>query len=29
MQTKEDEEYHMDDGLIDAMNEYPEPFELV
>ena len=27
--AKEDEEYHMDDGLIDAINEYPEPFELV
>ena len=27
--AKEDEEYHMDDGLIDAMNEYPESFELV
>lgn len=27
--AKEDEEYHMDDDLIDAINEYPEPFELV
>ena len=24
-----DEEYYMDDDLIDAINEYPEPFELV
>ena len=21
--AKKDEEYHMDDGLIDAINEYP------
>lgn len=27
--AKEDEEYHMDDDLIDAINEYSEPFELV
>lgn len=27
--AKEDEEYYMDDDLIDAINEYPEPFELV
>ena len=27
--AKEDEEYHMDDDLIDAINEYPEPFELI
>ena len=27
--TKEDEEYYMDDDLIDAINQYPEPFELV
>ena len=27
--AKEDEEYYMDDGLIDAINEYPESFELV
>ena len=27
--AKKDEEYHMDDVLIDAINEYPEPFELV
>ena len=24
--AKEDEEYYMDDDLIDAINEYPEPF---
>ena len=27
--TKEDEEYYMDDDLIDAINQYTEPFELV
>ena len=27
--AKEGEEYYMDDDLIDAINEYPEPFELV
>ena len=27
--AKEDEEYYKDDDLIDAINEYPEPFELV
>ena len=27
--AKEDEEYYMDDDLIDAINEYPESFELV
>lgn len=27
--AKEDEEYYMDDDLIDAINEYPKPFELV
>ena len=27
--AKEDEEHYMDDDLIDAINEYPEPFELV
>ena len=27
--AKEDEAYYMDDDLIDAINEYPEPFELV
>ena len=27
--AKEDEEYYMDDDLIDAINQYPEPFELV
>lgn len=27
--AKEDKEYYMDDDLIDAINEYPEPFELV
>lgn len=27
--AKEDEEYYMDDDLIDAINEHPEPFELV
>ena len=27
--AKEDEEYYMEDDLIDAINEYPEPFELV
>ena len=27
--AKEDEEYYMDDDLIDVINEYPEPFELV
>lgn len=27
--AKEYEEYYMDDDLIDAINEYPEPFELV
>ena len=27
--AKEDEEYYMDDDLIDAINEYPEPFERV
>lgn len=27
--AKEDEEYYMDDDLNDAINEYPEPFELV
>lgn len=27
--AKENEEYYMDDDVIDAINEYPEPFELV
>lgn len=27
--AKEDEAYYMDDDLIDAINKYPEPFELV
>lgn len=27
--AKEDEAYYMDADLIDAINEYPEPFELV
>ena len=27
--AKDDEEYYMDDDLIDVINEYPEPFELV
>ena len=27
--AKPEEEYFMDDELIDAINQYPEPFELV
>lgn len=27
--AKEDEAYYVDADLIDAINEYPEPFELV
>lgn len=27
--AKEDEAYYMEDDLIDAINDYPEPFELV
>lgn len=27
--AKEDEAYYMDADLIDAINKYPEPFELV
>lgn len=27
--AKEDEAYYIDDDLIDAINQYPEPFELV
>ena len=27
--AKPHEEYYMDDDLIDAINQYPEPFELV
>ena len=27
--AKEDEAYYMDADLIDAINEYPEPFELL
>lgn len=27
--AKEDEAYYIDDDLIDAINKYPEPYELV
>lgn len=27
--AKSNEEYYIDDDLIDAINQYPEPFELV